>query len=76
MWRKREIMEVQKSVMDKLLECVPTDVSGKWVNREELRAFGESVASYIIEKLEKEAKESDSPELYGICMELQDDFNL
>jgi hypothetical protein len=76
MWRKREIMEAQKSVMDKLLESVPTDVSGKWVNRGELRVFGESVVSHIIEKLEKEAEKGFSSELYGICTELQNDFKL
>jgi hypothetical protein len=29
MWRKREIMEAQKSILDTLIEKVPTDVSGK-----------------------------------------------
>jgi len=29
MWRKREIMEAQRPILDVLIEKVPTDVSGK-----------------------------------------------
>ncbi len=84
MWRKNEIMTMIEvdmeqnpvSVLDALIEDVRTDVSGKWVNKEELKAFGESVAHYVIAKLEKDAAELDVPQLYKVCEEIQDDFNL
>lgn len=77
MWRKREIMELQsKTMMQEFIEKVPSDVSGKWVSREELQPFAESILNYVIAKLEEEADVTSTPEIYGVCVELQNDFNL
>ncbi len=53
MWRKREIMEAQKSILDTLVEKVPTDVSGKWVNKDELKPFAIAVADYVLSRVEE-----------------------
>jgi hypothetical protein len=53
MWRKREIMEAQKSILDTLIESVPTDVSGKWVKTEDLRPFAIAVADYVLSRVEE-----------------------
>ena len=53
MWRKREIMEAQKSILDTLIEKVPTDVSGKWVKVEDLRPFAIAVADYVLTRVEE-----------------------
>ncbi len=53
MWRKREIMEAQKSILDTLVEKVPTDVSGKWVNKDELKPFAIAVADYVLTRVEE-----------------------
>ena len=61
MWRKREIMEAQKSILDTLVEKVPTDVSGKWVNKDELRPFAiavaVAVADYVLSRLENKTND-------------------
>ncbi len=77
MWRKREIMVLQsKTVLDTIIEDVPTDVSGKWVNKDELREFGKNVAGYILMSLEHEAENTNTPELYGICTVIKNDFDM
>ncbi len=53
MWRKREIMEAQKSILDTLVEKVPTDISGKWVNKDELKPFAIAVADYVLTRVEE-----------------------
>jgi hypothetical protein len=53
MWRKREIMEAQKSILDTLVEKVPTDISGKWVNKDELKPFAIAVADYVLSRVEE-----------------------
>ncbi len=53
MWRKREIMEAQKTILDTLVEKVPTDVSGKWVNKDELKPFAIAVADYVLSRVEE-----------------------
>jgi len=53
MWRKREIMEAQKPILDSLIEKVPTDVSGKWVKVEDLRPFAIAVADYVLTRVEE-----------------------
>ena len=52
MWRKREIMEAQKSILDTLIESVPTDVSGKWVKKEDLYPFASAVADFVLSEVE------------------------
>jgi hypothetical protein len=53
MWRKREIMELQnKARLEDLIKDVPTDVSGKWVNKDELKPFAMAVIDYVLVKIE------------------------
>ena len=47
-------MEEQKSILDKLIENVPTDVSGKWVKREDLRPFAIAVADHVLTRVENQ----------------------
>ena len=55
MWRKREIIELQnKASISALVDEVPTDTSGKWVNVEELRPFALAVMDYVLANVEKE----------------------
>jgi len=58
MWRKREIMEEQKPILDTLIENVPTDVSGKWVKVEDLRPFAIAVADYVLTRTESSSNDS------------------
>lgn len=47
-------MELQdKSALEALIDSVPTDVSGKWVKKEDLKFFALDVADYILTKIEK-----------------------
>jgi hypothetical protein len=57
MWRKREIMEAQKSILDTLIESVPTDVSGKWVSIDDLKPFAIAVADYVLTRLENKTND-------------------
>ena len=53
-------MELQnKSALETLIENVPTDVSGKWVKKEELYTFAMDVADYVLTKIEKNLKDSN-----------------
>jgi hypothetical protein len=47
-------MEAQKSILDTLIESVPTDVSGKWVKREELKPFAIAVADHVLTRIENQ----------------------
>ena len=61
MWRKREIMEAQnKFSLSAMIENVPTDVSGKWVNKDELKPFAMAVADYVLTRIENK---TDDPNL-------------
>ena len=61
MWRKREIMEAQnKFSLSALIENVPTDVSGKWVNKDELKPFAMAVADYVLTRIENK---TDDPNI-------------
>jgi len=54
MWRKREIMELQnKARLEDLIDNVPTDVSGKWVNKDELKPFAMAVMDYVLTRVEE-----------------------
>ena len=53
MWRKREIMEAQNKVtLSTLVDNVPTDVSGKWVKKEDLYPFASAVADFVLSEVE------------------------
>ena len=53
MWRKREIMELQdKTSISTLVDNVPTDVSGKWVKKEDLYPFASAVADFVLSEVE------------------------
>ena len=55
MWRKREIMELENKVtLSTLVDNVPTDVSGKWVKKEDLKPFAMAVADYVLTKVENQ----------------------
>jgi hypothetical protein len=58
MWRKIEIMEAQRPILDVLIEKVPTDVSGKWVKVEDLRPFAIAVADYVLTRMESSSNDS------------------
>jgi len=59
MWRKREIMELQdKTSISTLVDNVPTDVSGKWVKKEELYAFASAVANHVLSEVENKLNDS------------------
>jgi len=46
-------MELQdKTSISTLVDNVPTDVSGKWVKKEELYPFALAVADYVLSRLE------------------------
>jgi hypothetical protein len=60
MWRKREIMELDNKVtLSTLVDNVPTDVSGKWVKKEELYPFASAVADYVLTRVEKNIDDSN-----------------
>lgn len=53
-------MELQnKSALEALIDNVPTDVSGKWVKKEELYTFAMDVADYVLTKIEKNLNDSN-----------------
>ena len=46
-------MELQnKARLEDLIKDVPTDVSGKWVNKDELKPFAMAVIDYVLVKIE------------------------
>jgi hypothetical protein len=46
-------MEIQsKTTLETLINNVPTDVSGKWVKKEDLSDFAVTVADYVLSKIE------------------------
>ena len=52
-------MEAQKSILDSLVEKVPTDISGKWVNTDELRPCAIAVADYVLSRVERNINDSN-----------------
>ncbi len=47
-------MELQdKLALEALIDNVPTDTSGKWVKKEDLKFFALDVADYVLTKIEK-----------------------
>ncbi len=53
-------MELQnKTALEALINNVPTDVSGKWVKKEELYTFAVDVADYVLTKIENNLNDSN-----------------
>ena len=52
-------MEAHKPILDTLIESVPTDVSGKWVKKEELYPFASAVADNVLTRVEKNINDSN-----------------
>ena len=48
-----------KTTISTLVDNVPTDVSGKWVKKEELYPFASAVADYVRTRVEKNINDSD-----------------
>ena len=60
MWRKREIMELDNKVtLSTLVDNVPTDVSGKWVKKEDLYPFASAVADHVFSEIENKLNDSN-----------------
>lgn len=59
MWRKREIMEAQRVNLYTLIDNVPTDVSGKWVKKEDLYPFASAVADHVLSEVENKLNDSN-----------------
>ena len=60
MWRKREIMELENKVtLSTLVDNVPTDVSGKWVKKEDLYPFASAVAEFVLSEVESKLNDSN-----------------
>ena len=60
MWRKREIMELENQVtLSTLVDNVPTDVSGKWVKKEDLYPFASAVADFVLSEVETKLNDSN-----------------
>jgi hypothetical protein len=60
MWRKREIMELENRVtLSTLVDNVPTDVSGKWVKKEDLYPFASAVADFVLSEVETKLNDSN-----------------
>ena len=60
MWRKREIMELENKVtLSTLVDNVPTDVSGKWVKKEDLYPFASAVAAYVLARVENNINDTN-----------------
>lgn len=52
-------MEAQRVNLYTLIDNVPTDVSGKWVKKEELYPFASAVADYVLTRVEKNINDSN-----------------
>ena len=53
-------METENKIeMTALIDKVPTDVSGKWVKKEELYTFALDVADYVLTVIEKKLYDSN-----------------
>lgn len=53
-------MEIQiKTTLETLINNVPTDVSGKWVKKEDLSDFAVTVADYVLSKIKSNINDSN-----------------
>ena len=50
-------MEAQRVNLYTLIEDVPTDVSGKWVKKEDLKPFAMAVADYVLTRVENQSND-------------------
>ncbi len=52
-------MELDNKVtLSTLIDEVPTDVSGKWVKKEELYTFASAVADFVLSEVENKLNDS------------------
>ncbi|CAB5221992.1 hypothetical protein UFOVP242_206 [uncultured Caudovirales phage] len=54
-----ENMEQDLSTLEMLVNNVPTDVSGKWVKKEELYTFAAAVADFVLTKMENNLNDTN-----------------
>ena len=53
-------MELENKVtLSTLVDNVPTDVSGKWVKKEDLYPFASAVADFVLSEVETKLNDSD-----------------
>ena len=53
-------MELENKVtLSMLVDNVPTDVSGKWVKKEDLYPFASAVADFVLSEVETKLNDSD-----------------
>ena len=53
-------METENKIeLNSLIDKVPTDVSGKWVKKEELYSFASAVADYVLTKIENNLNDTN-----------------
>ena len=53
-------MELENKVtLSTLVDSVPTDVSGKWVKKEDLYPFASAVADHVLSEVETKLNDSD-----------------
>lgn len=51
-------MELENKItLSMLVDTVPTDVSGKWVQKEELYTFAKTVADYVLTRIENKTSD-------------------
>ena len=51
-------MELENKVtLSTLVDNVPTDVSGKWIKKEELYTFANVVADYVLSRIENKTND-------------------
>ena len=50
-------MEAQRVNLYTLIDNVPTDVSGKWVKKEDLYPFASAVADFVFSRLENKTND-------------------
>ena len=52
-------MKSQNLSLETIINNVPTDVSGKWVKKEELYSFATAIADYVLTKIENNINDSN-----------------
>jgi hypothetical protein len=55
---KRELEDLED-----LIYNVPTDVSGKWINKDELIPFARAVLALVLAKIERKERKANDPAL-------------
>ena len=61
--RAEALYAAEKRELEDLIYNVPTDVSGKWVNRDELIPFARAVLALVLAKIERKERKANDPAL-------------